>query len=95
MLPLPPQIREVGPGTIALRSCGGVHSPARIARRLELDEEVFSATVFTKNRERLLTGGHLAFRASTATDGCFGTVRTGWMAQFRAPKGPKGPDSGR
>ena len=23
------------------------------------------------------------------SDGCFGTVRTGWMAQFRAPKRPR------
>ena len=28
------------------------------------------------------------------SDGCFGTVRTGWMAQFRAPKRPKRPRFG-
>ena len=30
----------------------------------------------------------------TTSDGCFGTVRTGWVAQFRAPKRPKRPRFG-
>ena len=33
--------------------------------------------------------GLLVPAAQLWSDGCFGTVRTGWMAQFRAPKRPR------